>query len=280
MKKVFISALICVSLAVMILGDLHYKNKIKAQGQAARESFLRSQKLENEQKEKVIQLLKASKSKSVVDWLKYESTQKETLTLSVLGSSVTAGDGSSTKDRSHSWAKMLSNYLSSIDGINRVSLVNNGYSGYSTSRLLKDNKLDEVIKSKPDIVIFELCLINNHSQSVSLDQTYQDIDTIISKLKESLPDSLIVLQTANSIENDKPNYGLRLTYDDYNESVKSYVQSKGWNFISTYEEFKGVVTEKNLNYKDILSDGIHPNDQGYEIWFNNLKNDVSKTSAN
>ncbi|MED0936428.1 SGNH/GDSL hydrolase family protein [Bacillus mobilis] len=272
MKKIFMVGFVAVAIAVITLGNMYWNNKIKATTQEANHKA----QGENVVGKNAINILKERKADSILDWLKYTSTQKESINMSVLGSSVTAGDGAS--DIEKSWAKLFANYLTALDGVNQINLVRNGYSGYSTANLIDNNKISEVIKNKPDIIFFELCLLNNAGQNIPLEKTYEDIDNIIGELKNNLPESLIVLQTADSIPNDKRNK-VGLTYDDYNREVKKYAVDKGYNFIDTYEEFKGIVQKEKLNYKDILVDGIHPNDEGYKIWFNILKENINKTPA-
>ncbi|MCU7712485.1 SGNH/GDSL hydrolase family protein [Priestia sp. JV24] len=267
-------AVVCIF--IVGFGKVFYTNKIEAQAVEDQKQYNKFEKEEAAKDKKRVEQLKAEKNENLIKWLQYRSTQKDKITLSVLGSSVTAGSGAS--DSSHRWANLLTNYLEiDVDDINPINLVNNGYGGYSTSELINDKKIDEVVKNKPDVVIFELCLLNNFGEKVSLEKTTQDINYIMETLSKELPDSLIVIQTANSIPNKNAN-GIGLTYDDYNKYAEQYVQSKGWNFINTYEQFDDEVINKELNYNDILNDGIHPTDKGYAIWYNILKNEVNKTA--
>ncbi|WP_413024472.1 hypothetical protein [Peribacillus frigoritolerans] len=53
----------------------------------------------------------------------------------------------------------------------RADFINHGHEGYSTEDLIKGKKIETVIQDDPNLIIFENSLINNHYQSLSLEQT-------------------------------------------------------------------------------------------------------------
>lgn len=99
-----------------------------------------------------------------------------------MGSNGTSGTGVS--NFSNSWAGHLEKSLrADSDDLETLNFINHGHEGYSTEDLQKDKKTEAVIKDDPDLIIFENSLINNHYQSLSLEQTKKGSESIMSKLQ-------------------------------------------------------------------------------------------------
>ncbi|OOZ97602.1 hypothetical protein BHL51_18660 [Bacillus cereus] len=261
MKKIGIT-LVILTIICIAAGNYFWKEKIKS---------VTSQAVESNKTEK--NTLTQNKSNSLIDWMKFKNQDRNELTIGALGSSVTLGSGASNKE--NNWLGMLTEYINSQVTPLSVHSVNKGFGGYTTSQLISEGKIEELIKTNPDIVLFELCLINNFSQGITIDQTTIDIDTIVQKIKTESPNTLVILQNANEINRSEKNK-LGLTYKDYNTSIKKFVEQKDYNFYDIYNGYVKKIDEKNKNITEFLSDKIHPNDEGYKIWFEILKDDVSQ----
>ena len=57
------------------------------------------------------------------------------------------------------------------DDLETLSFINHGHEGYTTVDLLEGKKIEAVIKDDPELIIFENSLINNHYQTLNLEQT-------------------------------------------------------------------------------------------------------------
>ncbi|MBT2731056.1 SGNH/GDSL hydrolase family protein [Carnobacterium sp. ISL-102] len=222
------------------------------------------------QMNKAYKLSDTFKQESLVDRSKFVTERDGEVTIVVLGSSVTYGKGAT--EAQPSWGNLLGAELDKMAGIN-AKVINHGYSGYSTANLISENKISSVIKDDPDIIIFELCLINNNRYPQSgIDQTKADIDWIMDMLNEELPDTLVIVQTANpTIYNDVFLTGNQFTYDEYNNEISEYVKEQQWPFIDIYHLMQTKIEERNLSIGDVLADDVHPNGEGYSIWFELLK---------
>ncbi|MFP3125350.1 SGNH/GDSL hydrolase family protein [Ectobacillus funiculus] len=225
--------------------------------------------------------MKKSSHKSMIDFLRYTSYKNGSAKIVALGDSVTYGVGASPEGNdhlNHSWVGLLQNYVgSNVKGIRNVKIVNKGFPGHTTSQLLKENRINEVIAEQPDIVIFEVCLLNNQRKSVSLEQTNADIKNIVNTIHKQLPETLIVLQSPNPSTTRVKANKLGLTYQDYLDSTKTYVTSKGWYYIDIHTAYEKAIHTKKLPLEQtLIADGVHPNDIGYKIWFDILKNAFSE----
>lgn len=261
MKNLIFVLFFLVCLGILYYGNFHYHNKTTEMVSKA------SQKYENENKV-VEKKLVQNKNKSVVDWIKYKAFTNSVVSIDILGSSVTKGWGASSSDKD--WGSLLTSYLDSkVDST--VALTNRGYGGYTTSRLLKEDKISTVIKDNPDIVIFEITTINNFDHGISVKQTEAESKEIVDRLKKQLPNSLIIVQNSHQIDKLAYRTYNKSEYDNFNNQIANFALSQGWNFINVYQEYQNVVNKNNLNPSKLLYDGIHPNDKGYDIWFNILK---------
>lgn len=225
--------------------------------------------------------MKKTSNKSIIDFLRYTSYKNGSAKIVALGDSVTYGVGASPEGDdhlNHSWVGLLQNYVgSNVKGIRNVQIVNKGFPGRTTSQLLKENRISEVIAEQPDMVIFEVCLLNNQRKAVSLEQTNADIDTIVNKIQRQFPETLIVLQSPNPSTTRVKANKLGLTYKDYLDSTKTHVTSKGWYYIDIHTAYEKAIHTKKLPLEQTLvADGVHPNDTGYRIWFDILKNAFSE----
>ena len=210
------------------------------------------------------------KQESFLERSTFVTERDDEVTIAVLGSSVTFGKGA-TEDQPV-WGDLLEADLNGMDGIN-AKVINHGYSGYSTADLISRKKIDAVIKDKPDIVIFELCLINNNRYPQNdINQTKLDIQWIMDRFSEELSDTLVILQTANpTIYNDVFLEDGKVTYDEYNNEIAEYVKAQQWPFIDTYHLMQTKMEDQNLALEEILDDNVHPNGVGYGLWFELLK---------
>lgn len=260
--------MVAFTVVFLILGNMYYSNKIEAQVQKSNLEFERN--LAKEERERLARLekFKDKKDSSILNRVRYLNAKNGEVKISLLGSSVTAGTGATNA----SWSTLLERHLNNIDDLN-VKIYNNGYGGYTTTDLINDKKIDSLIQSEPDVILFEVCLLNNNGEAqVPLKQTKEDVEYIVETFKKELPESLIVLQTANPFaEFDAVMPKTGLSYDQYNNEMKEFIEENGWNFIDTYSLMKDEIQNQGLNYSDVLYDQVHPNDTGYKLWFDAIK---------
>lgn len=210
---------------------------------------------------------------SLLDRARFVTERDGEATIVVLGSSVTFGKGAT--EEQPVWGNLLETNLNEVDGI-KAKIINRGYSGYSTADLISKNKIEAVIKDKPDIILFELCLINNNRYPQNeVSQTKSDVQLIMNTFNKQLPGTLVILQTANpTIYNDVFLDQGKVSYGQYNDEIAEYVRANQWPFIDTYHLMLDSMKEQHLTMKDVLSDHVHPNGDGYNMWFEELKDQL------
>lgn len=211
-------------------------------------------------------------NESLLDRMAFITERDGEVNISVLGSSVTLGEGTAegTAEGEPAWADLLQNDLNDRDGI-EAEIKNDGYSGYTTTDLIENGIIDEVVSNGPDIIFFELCLINNSGLQVSLEQTTEDIAQIVNRFNEELPETLVILQTANPIsDSDSTFLQSSLSYDEYNTEIIAFLEENDLHYIDTYHLMLQEMEQRTIAVDDTLDDPIHPNVEGYRIWFDVL----------
>lgn len=184
----------------------------------------------------------------------------------VIGSSVAAGAGSSDATKT-SWAGLLnSSFLKSNPDLFFSNL---GVGGYTTKNILDNNILNYVVD--PDVVIFETCLLNNFTK-YKVSETQSQIKQIYSEIHKKYPDAKIILMPSEpppSVDQRVDKEGN--TYRQYVGLVGEYIQSQGWEYVDFWNTYESLVENNGHTLKSVLKDEVHPNDIGYKIWFNSIK---------
>ncbi|MDF2791091.1 MAG: hypothetical protein K0S80_4193 [Neobacillus sp.] len=200
-------------------------------------------------------------------------TINKSAVIDFIGSSVTSGYGATTPNLS--WVERLHAYLSKSS--DKLMVNNRAISGYSTADVINNDVVGKVIADKPDLIIFEDCLINDFGRpNLGADKSYENMQLIINQLKTALPKSKIVILPPNitmtSLNNTKSAIG-NLTYTEYVKNIGDKVSHlNGVMYIDFWPRYDKLVRQNNLQLQDtLIQDGIHPNDIGYDFWFNSIK---------
>ncbi|MCZ8521830.1 MULTISPECIES: SGNH/GDSL hydrolase family protein [Paenibacillus] len=204
---------------------------------------------------------------SLYNYSKQLAKSRKKVVFGTLGSSVTAGAGSSGPDKT--WSYLVYDRLTKDVGAGKFSYENTGFGGYSTNGIVKENKVSVVAKQNLDMIFFETCLINDYGTNVPIDQTKSNLQAIVKQMQTEMPNTRLVLTSANPIKKTYPNK-VGLTYEDYVNQAGDYIVQNGWTYFDIYHPFLEEMKKSNLTINDLLVDDAHPNDKGYAIWGNIL----------
>lgn len=271
MNKFLVTLIAVICITVLAYGQQHWKQKNIAaskEGRAIAEKVLQK---EQEKKAALIESLdpEKNKSQSLIDFLHYKAVTEENVVVALIGSDLTAATYASSN--SHKWTELLRRSLQSEnDDLESLIFVNHGFSGYSTSDLLAGKKIDALLNENPDLIIFENPLINNFSQSITIEQTLKDIETIMSRLNKRLPNNNIIILNPNPIINPQNQNNAGHNYFDYISESERIIAENNWLYINSVKEFEKKLKAENALLADILAhDYVHLNDVGnvllYEI---------------
>ena len=196
-------------------------------------------------------MLVGSKALIIVILLVFNTFQTPKVIL-FFGDSLTAGYGLSTEE---AFPALLEKELNKTD--KKVKVVNAGLSGETSAGGL--SRIDWILRQPVDIFVLELGA-NDGLRGLPIEQTRQNLQSIINKVKAKNPACKIVLAGMMV----PPNMGKQ-----YNDDFKNIYPNLARKNNATLIPFilDGVAGIEKLNQ----ADGIHPTPEGHKIIATNLK---------
>lgn len=211
----------------------------------------------------------------------------KTVHVKLLGDSITHGVGGtgfmqngepivagfSRNPDGYCWAKKFKDYAESHFD---CTVTNNGCTGTRIQFVI--NNFETLVDDEDDIII---CTIgtNNRNQYFKdgpkrerdemLREFYDNILKLYDKFKETGKDVIFVANIPASAENEKdgPDYWRILNMNDINDLYMKASVECGFPLISMYSLFIEDCERRGVNFESLLSDGLHPNDEGYDVMF-------------
>lgn len=199
------------------------------------------------------------------------SINKHDFVISFIGSSVTQGAGAS-----HYKKTWISQLVSSLERETKLSIrhFNNGFGGYNVNNLRNENKFNLVIKQSPNLIVVETCDINNYGDHLSMDTLKEDLKYFVDEINHQLPNSRVIFLPSNptprKLKQEENKEGL--LFLDYKEQTKDFCIKQNWVYIDFWDDFFNHLKAEGLDFNRCFDDQVHPNDIGYKVWYESLKN--------
>lgn len=162
------------------------------------------------------------------------------------------------------WAQLFKNYMNEKFNI----IVRNfGMSGIDSENLkyFINNFMDTYYNF--DCIV--LMIGTNDRQYANLESFYTNINDTIKTIKNYGKDLIIMACIPASIENEKE---FRIHMEDIHNALRNISCENKIPFISVYNLFIDYCSNKGITIDSLLSDGLHPNDNGYQVMFQLISN--------
>lgn len=145
-----------------------------------------------------------------------------------------------------------------------INIINRGIDGDTTAGVL--NRLDNIVMLEPED-IFILIGINDIFQNIDESTVLKNYTDIVSKLKNSLPNTNIYIESIFPIEESlsNDNYSTSISNEyikGINAGLKKISESQQVKYIDCFDKF---ITNGNLDLKYTV-DGVHLNGSGYRLF--------------
>lgn len=154
-------------------------------------------------------------------------------------------------------------------------VVNSGISGNTTDDILKDMN-DRVYRYNPSKVIL-LIGTNDLNTGKKVDEVVDNIKKIVEEIEDNRKSAEIYVEgiyPVNKEINSKIVYRRKNEdIEEVNKKLKEYCKEKKITFIDTYEVLKDDEGKLKEEYSE---DGLHLNDEGYEVITEKLKSYLRK----
>lgn len=199
-----------------------------------------------------------------------------TVLLSVISSQYSAlnSEKNEHKEELKSLEKAYTNYLFLGDSITEyydlgkyfpdMPVVNSGIAGDTTDDILNDMK-GRVYDYNPSKV-FLLIGTNDLRDEKSVDEVVDNIKKIIEEIETNRKEAEIYLESIYPVneEVNKKVVELRNNPDinEINDKIKKYAEEKNITYIDLHEK---LINEEGLLEKKYTKDGLHLNEEGYEV---------------
>lgn len=162
------------------------------------------------------------------------------------------------------WAHLFKNYMKEKFNI----IVRNfGMSGINSGDL--KNFINNFLDTKFNFDCIVLMIGTNNREKGSLESLYADMNDTIKTIKNYGKDLIIMACIPASIENEKT---FRVHMEDVHNVLRNVSCENKIPFISVYNLFIDYCSNKGIKIDTLLSDGLHPNNEGYKVMFQLISN--------
>jgi lysophospholipase L1-like esterase len=162
------------------------------------------------------------------------------------------------------WAQLFKNYMNEKF---KIIVKNFGMSGINSGDL--KYFINDFMDTKFNFDCIVLMIGTNNREKGNLESLYADINDIIKTIKNYGKDLIIMACIPASIANEKT---FRVHMEDVHNALRNISCENKIPFISVYNLFIDYCSNKGIKIDTLLSDGLHPNDEGYKVMFQLISN--------
>lgn len=162
------------------------------------------------------------------------------------------------------WAHLFKNYMNEKF---KIIVKNFGMSGINSGDL--KYFINDFMDTKFNFDCIVLMIGTNNREKENLESLYADMNDIIKTIKNYGKDLIIMACIPASIENEKT---FRVHMEDVHNALRNISCENKIPFISVYNLFIDYCSNKGIKIDTLLSDGLHPNNEGYKVMFQLISN--------
>lgn len=162
------------------------------------------------------------------------------------------------------WAHLFKNYMNEKF---KIIVRNFGMSGINSGDL--KYFINDFMDTKFNFDCVVLMIGTNNREKGNLESLYADMNDTIKTIKNYGKDLIIMACIPASIENEKT---FRVHMEDVHNALRNISCENKIPFISVYNLFIDYCSNKGIKIDTLLSDGLHPNNEGYQVMFKLISN--------
>lgn len=162
------------------------------------------------------------------------------------------------------WAQLFKNYMNEKF---KIIVRNFGMSGINSGDL--KYFINDFMDTKYNFDCIVLMIGTNNRENGNLESLYTDMNATIKTIKNYGKDLIIMSSIPASIANEKT---FRVHMEDVHNALRNISCENKIPFISVYNLFIDYCSNKGIKIDTLLSDGLHPNNEGYKVMFQLISN--------
>lgn len=157
------------------------------------------------------------------------------------------------------WVSKLKNYVQRKSS--SISVKNFGVSGITSYTIL--SHYDDLVKADDDIII---CMIGTNDRTLSLASYYNRMTELVKKLLKDGKEVVLMSSIPAKVSNEAN--GTKLFHmEDVDNVINLVANECGVEYISIFKEFSDYCMTTNTSLDTLLTDEVHPNNNGYELMY-------------
>lgn len=248
--KVFVNIFAAVVLIVTIVaGKMYWDHQMSAEASSESTSSSSASKAANGNWEDYAENL----PKSVKEKLKKAEASGKPMKLLIVGSQATSTD-------SKAWPETLKETLNHTYG----SLIETSvlkYKDETTLDFVRNDGYKDIIKEKPDVLLFEPFLLNDNGV-VGITNTLDNLDVIMSHITEADKELVTILQPSQPIYN-------ATNYPKEAKALGEFAKNNGFEYVNHWSAWPDYKSEKILDY--LVEKQRVPTAKGNKAWASYLE---------
>jgi hypothetical protein len=240
---------IIAAIGIIITGHLFYQHKLEtiAEESIALSSTIQAPEPSSES------ATAASSDVSLTGLLKEWTdvlNSDEVLSITAFGStSIT-----NAENPSRSWPLLLEEKLSDLADVPEIETTIVDVERLTSRDVLNSEFINEVIDSKPDVLLFEPFILNDNG-NLPMDVSLQALEGMLEQIQEELPDTALILMPANPLPG--ANFYLKQI-----EELESFAKEN--DYLYAYH-WLGWPSTEDGELEDYIANG-RPNEAGHALW--------------
>ncbi|WP_099354844.1 SGNH/GDSL hydrolase family protein [Fredinandcohnia onubensis] len=255
MKKLIVIVVVILSFSAIVVGKMHWNNKIEANAkiaQSEKPDVLVKTVTEGNQDDvkKVIEVKNYSKNLP-------QDIQTKLISAAQNGTSVNliiAGSNSTPKDPI-GWPTLLKQELEKTYGEDVLNVKIKEIADKTSTQVVQEELYREIIELSPDILLFEPFILYDNGHVVPIERRLNNITEILGTITEELPDVSILLQPANPLYNAR-------NYPNEIDRLEGFAEDNNYTYLNHWKAWPAYKSKEIIEY---LNDG-EPSEKGHEVW--------------
>lgn len=246
MKKILVLITLIVCGAAIILGNLHWNQKISAEGERSTTTSTQVQVAEKKSHdESKILSLAANLPKKLQDKIMASVESEKPVKLVIFGTSEVEG----------TWIDKFKKELMATYGesVFEVTAISTG--DLSTSELLDEAIYEEINKLKPDVLLFEAPMLKDNG-NVGISNTLSNLEEMIGSWQESNKEMDLIIQPPNPLH-------AAIYYPGEVQQLEEFLEKKEILYLNHWENWPELDAAE---MKDYLTDDNNANEKGFSVW--------------
>lgn len=163
------------------------------------------------------------------------------------------------------WANSLKDYLE--NKFTGVTVKNYGMTGCVTSFIEQGLDTNQIIDSNDDIIILMIGT-NNRNKNVGYtkDVFRQKLDHLVKRIQSMGKEVILMSNIPSSVADETTDKNFHM--EDVDNATMWVAENNNMEYISVYKSMVEYCKYNNITIDSLLgSDGLHPNDNGYNVMF-------------